>query len=60
MLPSELFNLILEDAKKDNELLELWGYTENSPKCALVAAYLCTYLPKEVKYNITNRYKNII
>ena len=60
MLPDELFNIILEDAKKDDDLLEIWGLTKNSPKCDLVAAYLCSYMPLEVNFKITERYKNRI
>lgn len=60
MLPNELFNIILEDAKKEDEILKLWGLTKDSPKCDLVAAYLCEYLPVGVNFRIAKRYKNRI
>ena len=60
MLPTELFNLILEDAKKDSELLEMCGLTKDSPKCDLVAAYLCEYMPLGVNFRIAKRYKSRI
>lgn len=60
MLPSKLFNLILEDAKKDNELQEFWKLTKDSPECDLVADYLCNYLPLDVKLKIAKIYKNRI
>ena len=60
MLPDKLFNIILEDAKKDDELLELQGFTKDSPKCDFVATYLCNYLPVGVNFRIAKRYKNRI
>ena len=60
MLPDELFNIILEDAKKDNDLLEICRLTKDSPKCDLIAAYLCNYMPLEVNLRIAKRYKNRI
>lgn len=60
MLPRKLFNIILEEAKKDNELLELSGCTKDSPKCDLVAAYICIYFPMDVNFRIAKKYKNRI
>ncbi len=56
MLPSELYDLIYEDALKDDELLEFYNLSKDSKKHEIVAAYILNYFPIGVSKEIVKRF----